>query len=106
MVLQGTASDMTGSLIVYATVDLPAVSMVMNGQDTSSVALLPLGLCIVPGYGECGTSVGECGSMVTLGFQILLRDLATSNLAIDTINTINDLVSRTVLGIKEIGRSS
>ncbi|KAC9138552.1 hypothetical protein E3N88_46314 [Mikania micrantha] len=101
-----TASDMTGSLIVYATVDLPAVSMVMNGEDTSSVALLPLGLCIVPGYGECGTSVGECGSMVTLGFHILLRDLATSNLAIDTINTINDLVSRTVLGIKEIGRSS
>ncbi|KAI3800162.1 hypothetical protein L1987_35472 [Smallanthus sonchifolius] len=62
MILQETVSDMTGSLIVYATVDIPTVSVVMNGDDTSSVALLPSGLCIVPGYGEGG---GERGSMVT-----------------------------------------
>ncbi|KAI3793036.1 hypothetical protein L1987_35648 [Smallanthus sonchifolius] len=60
-----TVSDMTGSLIVYATVDIPTVSVVMNGADTSSVALLPSGLCIVPGYGEWGAPGGERGSMVT-----------------------------------------
>ncbi|KAK9060895.1 hypothetical protein SSX86_018077 [Deinandra increscens subsp. villosa] len=103
MVLQETVSDMTGSLIVYACVDFPTVSLMMNGGDPSSVALLPLGLCIVPGYGE---GDAQHGSMVTVGFQILLRDLATSNISARTIGTINNLVSRTVLGIEEIVQSS
>ncbi|KAJ0705509.1 putative transcription factor & lipid binding HD-SAD family [Helianthus annuus] len=106
MVLQETTSDMTGSLIVYATVDFPTVSMLMNGEDISSVALLPAGLCIVPGYGEDGAN-GERGSMVTVGFQLLHPDIATSNLVtMETITTINDLMARAVQGIKEIVRSS
>ncbi|KAK1419784.1 hypothetical protein QVD17_29116 [Tagetes erecta] len=101
-----TSSDMTGSLIVYATVDLPTVSLVMNGGDTSPVALLPSGLCIVPGYTEGSALCGECGSMVTVGFQILLPGLGTSHLTLKTVSTINDLVSRTILGIQEIVRFS
>ncbi|XP_076897047.1 homeobox-leucine zipper protein ROC5-like [Bidens hawaiensis] len=46
MVLQETSGDMTGSLIVYATVDSQTVSMVMSGEDTSSVALLPSGYAL------------------------------------------------------------
>lgn len=53
---------MTGSLIVCAIVDLLTVSLVMNGGDTFLVALLTLGLCIVPSYTE--GSARECGSMV------------------------------------------
>ncbi|CAI9274022.1 unnamed protein product [Lactuca saligna] len=101
MVVQETASDMTGSLIVYAPVDLPTVSMMMNNGDTSGVGLLPCGLYIVPAGSEAD------GSMVTVGFQMSLQDLVTPNLiTMDTINTVNNLVSRTVLGIKEIVRSS
>ncbi|XP_076910148.1 homeobox-leucine zipper protein HDG1-like [Bidens hawaiensis] len=105
MVLQENSSNMTGSLIVYATVDFPTVSLLLYGKDTSSVALLPSGLSIVPGYGEDGTGApdAERGSMMTVGYQILQ---ATPNLTMETISTINDLVSRTVLGIKEIVRSS
>ncbi|KAJ0523629.1 putative homeobox-leucine zipper protein GLAB [Helianthus annuus] len=44
MVLQETISDMTGSLIFYATIDFPTVSVVINGEDISSGALLPSGL--------------------------------------------------------------
>lgn len=106
MVLQETVSDMTGSLIVYATVDLPTVSIVMDGGDTSLVALLPSGLCIVPAYTEGSAPGGECGSMITVGFHILLPDVGTSCFTIETISTINDLVSRTILGVKEIVRSS
>ncbi|KAI3723126.1 hypothetical protein L2E82_34490 [Cichorium intybus] len=104
MVLQETASDMTGSLIVYAPVDLSTISVLMNNGDTSSVALLPSGLYIVPGSGdELGAPGGERGSMVTVGFQMLLQDLVMPSLiTADTISTVNDLVSRTELGIKEI----
>ncbi|KAF5788099.1 putative homeobox-leucine zipper protein GLAB [Helianthus annuus] len=102
MVLQETISDMTGSLIVYATVDFPTVSVVMNGEDISSVALLQSGLSIVPGYGEDGAG-GERGSMVTVGLQLLHPDITTSNMiTMETIIMINDLVARTVRGIKEI----
>ncbi|XP_076913393.1 homeobox-leucine zipper protein ROC5-like [Bidens hawaiensis] len=105
MVFQENSSDMTGSLIVYVTVDFPTVSLLLYGKDTSSVALLPSGLSIVPGYGEDGTGAtdGERGSMVTVGYQILQ---ATPNLTTETISTINDMLSQTVLGIKEIVRSS
>lgn len=77
----------------------------MYGKDTSSVALLPSGISIVPGYGEDGTGAadGERGSMVTVGYQILQT---TPNLMTETISTIKDLVSRTVLGMKEIVRSN
>ncbi|KAM0017450.1 putative transcription factor & lipid binding HD-SAD family [Helianthus debilis subsp. tardiflorus] len=106
MVLQETISDMTGSLIVYATIDFPTVSVVMNGEDISSVALLPSGLCIVPGYGEDGAG-GERGSMVTVRLQLLHPDITTSNMiTMETIIMINDLVARTVQGIKEIVRST
>ncbi|KAJ0745113.1 putative transcription factor & lipid binding HD-SAD family [Helianthus annuus] len=102
MVLQETISDMTGSLIVYATIDFPTVSVVMNGEDISSVALLPSGLCIVPGYGEDGAG-GERGSMVTVGLQLLHPDITTSNMiTMETIIMINGLVARTVQGIIEI----
>ncbi|XP_076953061.1 homeobox-leucine zipper protein ROC5-like [Bidens hawaiensis] len=102
MVFQENSSDMTGSLIVYATMDYPTVSLLMYSKDTSSVALLPSGISIVPGYGEDSTGApgGERGSMVTVGYQILQ---ATPNLKTETISTINDLVSRTVLGIKKNG---
>lgn len=101
MIVQETTSDMTGSLIVYAPVDLPTISVMMNNGDTSGVGLLPCGLYIVPTGSEAD------GSMVTVGFQMSLQDLVTPNLiTMDTINTVNNLVSRTVLGIKEIVRSS
>ncbi|XP_076936088.1 homeobox-leucine zipper protein ROC5-like [Bidens hawaiensis] len=108
MVLQETTSDMTGSLIIYATVDSQTVSMVMSGGDTSSVALLPSGLCIVPGYGESGVGApsGKRGSMVTIGYQILHQEIASSDLTLEAINSINEMVTRTVLGIKEIARSA
>ncbi|XP_076883188.1 homeobox-leucine zipper protein ANTHOCYANINLESS 2-like [Bidens hawaiensis] len=105
MVFQENSSDITGSLIVYATVDSPTVSTLLYGKDTSSVALLPSGLSIIPGYGEYGIGApdGERGSMVTVRYQILQ---ATPNLMTETISTINDLALRTVLGMKEIIRSS
>ncbi|XP_060205493.1 homeobox-leucine zipper protein ANTHOCYANINLESS 2-like isoform X2 [Lycium barbarum] len=48
LILQETSTDASGSLIVYAPVDIPAMHLVMNGGDSSYVALLPSGFSIVP----------------------------------------------------------
>ncbi|XP_076900108.1 homeobox-leucine zipper protein ANTHOCYANINLESS 2-like [Bidens hawaiensis] len=108
MVLQETSSDMTGSFIVYAALDSQTVSAVMSGEDTSSAALLPSGISIVPGYGKGDVYApgDERGSMVTIGYRILHPNLTTSDLTMEIINSINGIVSRTALGIREIVRSS
>ncbi|KAI4303347.1 hypothetical protein MLD38_038992 [Melastoma candidum] len=48
LILQETCVDPSGSLVVYAPVDIPAMHLVMNGGDSAYVALLPSGFAIVP----------------------------------------------------------
>ncbi|KAK9292447.1 hypothetical protein L1049_020419 [Liquidambar formosana] len=45
LILQETWTDASGSLVVYAPVDIPAMRVVMNGGDSAYVALLPSGIC-------------------------------------------------------------
>lgn len=111
LVLQDSTTDMTGSLMVYAAVDVPAIQVVMNGGDSSCVALLPSGFAIVPDcMAEPGATVtkagGEGGSLLTVGFQILVNDLPSSNITMESINTVINLITRTVQGIKDVVHSN
>ncbi|KAK9063210.1 hypothetical protein SSX86_017080 [Deinandra increscens subsp. villosa] len=105
LVLQDSTTDATGSLLVYAAVDVEAIQVVMNGGDSSCVALLPSGFAIVP---DCMaespvTKTGaEGGSLLTVGFQILVNDLPSSNITMESINTVINLITRTVQGIKGV----
>nr|XP_043630291.1 homeobox-leucine zipper protein ANTHOCYANINLESS 2 [Erigeron canadensis] len=107
LVLQESTTDVTGSLIVYAAVDVQSIQVVMNGGDSSCVALLPSGFAIVPDcVADSGAPVtkpgSEGGSLLTVGFQILVNDLPSSKLTMESINTVINLISRTVQGIKEV----
>ncbi|XP_060197329.1 homeobox-leucine zipper protein ANTHOCYANINLESS 2-like [Lycium barbarum] len=87
LILQDACTDATGSLLVYATINSLAVNMVMNGGDSSCVALLPSGIAIVPdcyhdfsGAHSCNGVSGKkdngfscSGSLVTIGFQLLVN---------------------------------
>ena len=80
LVLQESTTDVTGSLIVYAAVDVQSIQVVMNGGDSSCVTMLPSGFAIVPDcVAESGAAVAkagsEGGSLLTVGFQILVNDL-------------------------------
>lgn len=120
LILQETSSDPSGSLIVYAAVDIPAMKVVMNGGDSDCVPFLPSGFSIVadcfPDSGgdkttdggtlpkEGGGSVGNGnshGSLLTVGFQILVNSLPDARLTMESVETVNALISRTVQGIKE-----
>ncbi|PIN02331.1 hypothetical protein CDL12_25157 [Handroanthus impetiginosus] len=112
LILQETCIDAAGSLVVYAPVDIPAMHVVMNGGDSAYVALLPSGFAIVPdGPGSRGpsgdgpTSNGGpahrvSGSLLTVAFQILVNSLPTAKLTVESVETVNNLISCTVQKIK------
>ncbi|KAI3731903.1 hypothetical protein L1987_63095 [Smallanthus sonchifolius] len=106
LILQETCIDSAGSLVVYAPVDIPAMHVVMNGGDSAYVALLPSGFAIVPdGSGSRGVSETDNGgraggSLLTVAFQILVNSLPTAKLTVESVETVNNLISCTVQKIK------
>ncbi|KAJ1426833.1 START domain [Sesbania bispinosa] len=103
-----TCTDALGSLVVYAPVDIPAMHVVMNGGDSAYVALLPSGFSIVPdgsGSGNGDNNGGASqqrasGSLLTVAFQILVNSLPTAKLTVESVETVNNLISCTVQKIK------
>ncbi|THG05495.1 hypothetical protein TEA_020378 [Camellia sinensis var. sinensis] len=113
LILQETQTDASSSLIVYTAVDIPAMQAVMSGGDSTSVALLPSGFAVVPdgfpdsvGPSNCdGASVRErggsgSGSLLTVGFQILVNNPPSAKLTMESVDTVNNLISRTIQRIK------
>lgn len=120
LILQETCIDAAGSLVVYAPVDIPAMHVVMNGGDSAYVALLPSGFAIVPdgpgsrgptGNGNNSNNNGGgggggpgphrvSGSLLTVAFQILVNSLPTAKLTVESVETVNNLISCTVQKIK------
>ncbi|XP_030457367.2 homeobox-leucine zipper protein ANTHOCYANINLESS 2 [Syzygium oleosum] len=117
LILQETCIDAAGSLVVYAPVDIPAMHVVMNGGDSAYVALLPSGFAIVPdgpgSHGHGGGAVGNPnghagdggpqrvgGSLLTVAFQILVNSLPTAKLTVESVETVNNLISCTIQKIK------
>ncbi|KAL1198143.1 Homeobox-leucine zipper protein ANTHOCYANINLESS 2 [Cardamine amara subsp. amara] len=102
LILQETCIDASGALIVYAPVDIPAMHVVMHGGDSSYVALLPSGFAVLP---DGGSSDGEQrpvggGSLLTVAFQILVNNLPTAKLTVESVETVNNLISCTVQKIR------
>ncbi|KAF9617556.1 hypothetical protein IFM89_037368 [Coptis chinensis] len=119
LILQETCIDAAGSLVVYAPVDIPAMHVVMSGGDSAYVALLPSGFAIVPDGPGSGTGPNEPtadskpngtttqisvggggGSLLTVAFQILVNSLPTAKLTVESVETVNNLISCTVQKIK------
>ncbi|XP_019251815.1 PREDICTED: homeobox-leucine zipper protein HDG1-like isoform X1 [Nicotiana attenuata] len=109
LILQDSCTDVSGSIVAYAAVDTAEMNVVMSGGDSSCVAFLPSGFAIVPdcfqnsnnGMLEKEDNGGSSnGSLLTLGFQILVNSLPAAKLTMESVNTVNALISRTLQGIK------
>ncbi|XP_028806078.1 homeobox-leucine zipper protein ANTHOCYANINLESS 2-like [Neltuma alba] len=105
VMLQETWTDATGSMVVYAPVDVQSLNVVMSGGDSSYVALLPSGFAIHPDVSRNGSPPGgdggSGGSLLTVGLQILVNSLPTGKLTVESIETVNNLMTATVQKIKE-----
>lgn len=94
--------------MVYAPVDTPAMHLVMNGGDSSCVALLPSGFAIMPDgtaegqrrNGGASEGPGGGGSLLTVAFQILVNSLPAAKLTVESAETVNNLISCTIKKIK------
>ncbi|GJN22425.1 hypothetical protein PR202_gb09985 [Eleusine coracana subsp. coracana] len=107
LILQESCTDASGSLVVYAPIDIPAANVVMSGEDPSAIPLLPSGFTILPdALPGASTSAAAAagsyggGSLVTVAFQILVSSLPSSKLNAESVATVNSLISTTVEQIK------
>ncbi|OWM75634.1 homeobox-leucine zipper protein ANTHOCYANINLESS 2-like [Punica granatum] len=108
LILQETWSDASGSLVVYAPVDVQSINLVMGSEDSSFVALLPSGFVILPdacdplGTGNVLINGGSicAGSLLTVGFQILVNSVPMAKLNAESVETVNGLIACTVQKIK------
>ncbi|KAL6633793.1 hypothetical protein ACP70R_026464 [Stipagrostis hirtigluma subsp. patula] len=96
LILQETCTDASGSMVVYAPVDIPAMQLVMNGGDSTYVALLPSGFAILPDGPSSGAGHKAGGSLLTVAFQILVNSQPTAKLTVESVETVNNLISCTI----------
>ncbi|KAH0921775.1 hypothetical protein HID58_021793 [Brassica napus] len=104
LILQESCVDSSGSLVVYTPLDLSALNMAMTGQDTSYIPILPSGFAVLPEGGR-NNQTAEIkaeggGSLITVGFQIMVSSLQSGKLNMESMETVNNLISTTVHQIK------
>lgn len=100
--LQESSIDSLGGSIIYAPVELTAVSSVVNGEDIMSIPILPSGY-VISGDGRKGVegSRRRCGSLLTVAFQMLVcSDSVSKQLNMESVATLHSLISSTVQKIK------
>ncbi|KAL6856845.1 hypothetical protein ACP4OV_018227 [Aristida adscensionis] len=97
LILQESCTDASGSYVVYAPVDMEAMSMVLSGGDPDYVALLPSGFAILPD----GPGAGDGGCILTIAFQILVDADPAAKLSLGSVGTVDTLVSTTVQRIRD-----
>ncbi|KAG5247200.1 homeobox-leucine zipper protein [Salix suchowensis] len=105
LMLQESCTDSSGSMVVYAPVDIPAMNMVIGGEDSSIIPILPSGFVISgDGRPDTGsTGVDSRGSLLTVAFQILIAGpnaTPSTELNMESVATVNTLISTTALKIK------
>ncbi|KAI9091066.1 hypothetical protein K1719_028336 [Acacia pycnantha] len=113
VILQETWTDPSCSVVVYAPVDVQSLNVVMSGGDSAYVALLPSGFAILPdghhtSFGSGLLKGGNSpdgggdrqGSLLTVGFQILVNSLPTAKLTVESVETVSNLIACTIQKIK------
>ncbi|CAN6441641.1 unnamed protein product [Victoria cruziana] len=108
-ILQDTCTNAYESMLVYAPVDITGMQSVMNGCDSSSLAILPSGFSILPDglenrplviTSKPNEKASEGGSLLTMAFQILANTSPTAKLTMESMETVNTLISCTLQNIR------
>lgn len=105
--LQESSIDSVGASIIYAPVELPAVSSVVDGEDIMKIPILPSGY-MISGDGRAGKGIDgsssssrASGSLLTVAFQMLVcSDSVSKQLNMESVATIHSLISSTVQKVK------
>ncbi|KAG8502729.1 hypothetical protein CXB51_000622 [Gossypium anomalum] len=98
--LQESYTDETGSYIVYASMDIMAMSKILNGGNPKFVSILPSGFSIMPDKAP-GQGDGAVGSILTLAFQSVDRLSNKEYMPSSTLKIIDAILSTTIASIKD-----
>ncbi|XP_043724560.1 homeobox-leucine zipper protein GLABRA 2 [Telopea speciosissima] len=108
-ILQDSCTNAFESMVVYAPVDISGMQSVITGCDSSNLAILSSGFSILPDGLETRPLVitskpeektMEGGSLLTIAFQILANSSPTAKLTMESVETVNTLISCTLQNIK------
>ncbi|KAL2332363.1 hypothetical protein Fmac_019944 [Flemingia macrophylla] len=108
-ILQDSCTNPYESMVVYASVDITGIQSAMTGCDSSNLAILPSGFSIIPDGLESRPLVitsrqeeknTEGGSLFTMAFQILTNASPTAKLTMESVESVNTLVSCTLRNIR------
>lgn len=109
-VLQDSCTNAFESMVVFAHVDVTGIQSVITGCDSSNMAILPSGFSILPDGLESRPLVissrheksndTEGGSLLTVAFQILTNSSPTAKLTMESVESVNTIVSCTLRNIK------
>lgn len=115
MILHDTCMNATEFLLVYVEIDPLEMNMVENGGDSSFIDFLPYGIAIVPklfqdyfGASNCNgifknNDIEFCsGSLMTIGFQILVNNLPSIKFSFESARKANGLISHMTHNIKPV----
>ncbi|OIW03810.1 hypothetical protein TanjilG_30086 [Lupinus angustifolius] len=108
-ILQDNSTNPYESMVVYAPVDIAGIQSVMTGCDSSNLAILPSGFSIIPDGFESRPLLitskqdeknTEGGSLFTIALQILTNVSPTAKLTMESVDSVNNLVSCTLRNIR------
>ncbi|MED6204807.1 Homeobox-leucine zipper protein GLABRA 2 [Stylosanthes scabra] len=108
-IVQDCCTNAFESMVVYAPVDISGIQSVMTGCDSSNLAVLPSGFSIVHDGIESRPMVitsrqeeknTEGGSLFTIAFQILTNASPTAKLTMESVDSVNTLLSCTLRNIR------
>lgn len=94
--LQESCTDESGSLVAYTTLDVDAVQLAMNGEDPSSIPILPLGFVIVPTNQNNNNDTQDPGCLLTIGLQVLASTVPNAKLNLSSVTAINNHICNTI----------
>lgn len=109
-ILQDSCTNAYESMVVYAPVDINGMQSVITGCDSSDIALLSSGFSVLPDGIESRSLVitskpeeksTEGGSLLTIAFQILTSNSPTAKLSMESVDSVNTLISCTLQSIKK-----
>ncbi|XP_050377975.1 homeobox-leucine zipper protein HDG5 [Argentina anserina] len=105
LMLQESCTDQSGSLVVYATMDVNDIQLAMSGEDPSCIPLLPLGFAIVPAESTNKSTTTpspsdqnsrNSGCLMTMGLQVVASPNPSAKLNLSTVTAINNHLCNSV----------
>ncbi|KAG5587444.1 hypothetical protein H5410_047878 [Solanum commersonii] len=107
LMLEETSIDEMGAFLVYAPIELQAITSIVNGGDATKVPILPSGIIISPdgrlSSNRDDAANAQNGSILTVAFQILICDNnnpTSKQQQMEVVASVHGVLSATILKIK------